>query len=132
MLMRVSRSQSESTAASTSATGDGVGSPTSVLPLLPCKDAPLLKHKSFTSMKTKQNSLPTRTRMASLSCEPQKFQLNLDKDAARPKPGSGRQSRCPPPVPPRKNIPDIVKEIRQVKMEIEQLTAEVSQCTTYV
>ena len=135
MLLKMIRPQTDSTATGTSSTGDGVGSPTSALCPLPCKDASPSKHKAFTSMKAKQNSLPARVRTTSLLGEPQKYQLNLDKDAgntlcaAKPKSGSGHQSRRPPPVPPRKSIPEIVQEIKQVKLEIEQLAAEVSQST---
>ena len=131
LLLREARPQSVGTAASTSSSG--ASSHTSALAFLPSKDAPLSRHKAFTSMKAKQSSSPARTRMASLPCEPQKYQLNLEKDtcntmcSAKPKSGSVHQGRCPPPVPPRKSIPEIVKEIKQVKQEIEQLTAEVSE-----
>ena len=138
LLWRGAKQQLDSTATSIRSTGDDAVSSTSSLPPHPCKDAAPSKLKTFTSFKAKQSSLPARARIASLPSEPQKFQLNLDKDAgnrlcaAKPKSGGARQGKCPPPIPPRKSIPQILKEIKQIKREIDQLTVEVSECTTYV
>ena len=40
--------------------------------------------------------------------------------------GMGHQGGGPPPIPPRKTIPEIEKEIQQLKQEIKMLSAEVS------
>lgn len=84
-------------------------------------------------MKLKQcSSVPARPRKASLPCETLKHQSSFGKDtsgsprAAPFKSGRSQQGKCPPPVPPRKSIPEMVKEIKHVEQEIEQLKTEVS------
>ena len=76
----------------------------------------------------------SRPRKSSLPCETLKHQTSFGRDtcstprAAPFKSGRSQHGKCPPPVPPRKSIPEMVKEIKQVEQEIEQLKTEVSEC----
>lgn len=38
------------------------------------------------------------------------------------------RGKCPPPVPPRKSIPQVEREMKQLQEKVEQLNAKVNEC----
>ena len=47
------------------------------------------------------------------------------------KPGKAK-AKCPPSVPPRKSIPQVEREMKQLQQEIEQLNAKVSEPSVFL